>query len=59
MCWYHSEGLRVMRLCFHADLYNQRARLEPMCEVHSPSQTLSYLPSLAELILLSTLINHA
>jgi hypothetical protein len=46
-------------LCFHADLYNQRVQLEPMCEVHSPSQTLSYLRSLAELKLLSTPINHA
>ena len=59
MCGYRAEGLRVMRLCFHADLYNQRVQLEPMCEVHSPSQTLSYLRSLAELKLLSTPINHA
>jgi len=59
MCWNRTEGLRMVRLGFHASLYNQRVQSEPKFGVHSPSRTLSYLHSLAELILVSTPINHA
>jgi hypothetical protein len=46
-------------LCFHADLYILWVQIEPMCEVHSPSQTSYCLDSLAEPKLLSTPIKHA
>jgi len=49
MCWYRTEGLVVVRLCFHAGLYCQRVQMRPKFGVHSPSQTLFYLGSLSEL----------
>ena len=59
MCWNRTEGLRMVRLGFHASLYNQRVQLEPKFGVHSPSQSLYYFVSLAEPTLVTTTFIYA